>query len=145
MPLSADEYVEQRLEPEIAYYDRRASENKRLFHAVSLVAITTAAAVPVLSAADAERWLVAAAGAGASVAISALALLKWQEDWLQFRGNTERLKKEKALYTTRAGPYRGFDEDDLTEELTLRTEDLISREHQVWQRTHRDSQPPTKS
>ena len=60
--MTSDEYVASRLAPEIDYYDRRAGENKMLFRAVSLLAIAAAAAVPVLAAADFERWAIAAAG-----------------------------------------------------------------------------------
>ena len=138
MPLTGDEYVEQRLAPEIDYYEGRAAQNKRCFHGFSTLAIVASAVVPVLAAADTDRWVLAGAGGLATVALSILALFKWQENWLQFRGNAESLKKERALYDTRSGPYRDLDDDDLCEELTLRTEDLISREHQVWQRTQRE-------
>ena len=135
MRLNADEYVAQRLMPEIEYYERRAAANKRCFHWASVVAIVAAASIPVSATADLDRWVLAALGALATLALSSLALFKWQENWLQFRGNAEALKKERAFYDTRTGPYRDLGDDDLAEELTLRTEELISREHQVWQRT----------
>ena len=138
MPLTGDEYVEWRLEPEIEYYEKRAAQHKRFFHGVSTFAIIASALVPVLAAADIERWVLAGSGGTATIALSTLALFKWQENWLQFRRNAESLKKERALYQTRTGPYRDVDGDDLREALTLRTERLISREHQVWQRTHRE-------
>ena len=143
--MTSDEYVASRLAPEIDYYDRRAGDNKMLFRAVSLLAIAAAAAVPVLAAADFERWVLAAAGSVASVALAILALFKWQEDWLQFRGNAESLKKERALYETRTGPYRDLNDHDLVEALTFRTEELISREHQVWHSTQREGHASTDS
>ena len=98
-----------------------------------------------LAAADFERWVLAAAGSVASVALAILALVKWQEDWLQFRGNAESLKKERALYETRTGPYRDLNDHDLVEALTFRTEELISREHQVWHSTQREGHSSTDS
>ena len=139
MPLTGDEYVESRLAPEIDYYERRAGQSKMRFQAGSVLAIVASAAVPVLAATDFDRWVLAAAGGVASVAFSCLALFKWQENWLQFHGNAESLKKERALYETRTGPYRDLDGDDLVEAVALRAEELISREHQVWQLTQRES------
>ncbi len=135
MQLDAEKYVAERLAPEIEYYERRAAANKRCFHCASVLAIIAAASIPVAATVDLDRWALAGLGALATVALSLLALFKWQENWLQFRGNAEALKKERAFYDTRTGPYRGLGDDDLAEELTLRTEELISREHQVWQRT----------
>ncbi len=143
--MTSDEYVASRLAPEIDYYDRRAGQDKTRFQAASLLAIAAAAAVPVLAAADFERWAIAAVGGVASVALAILALFKWQEDWLRFRGNAESLKKERALYETRTGPYRDLNGPDLVEALTLRTEELISREHQVWHSTQREDHSSTKS
>ena len=138
MPLTGDEYVERRLAPEIDYYESRARRSKACFQLVSISAIIASAMVPVLATTDFERWVLAGSGGLAAVALSMLALFKWQENWLQFRGNAESLKKECALYQTRTGPYRGLDGADLIEALTLRTEELISREHQVWQLTQRE-------
>lgn len=145
MPLSAAEYIEQRLDPEIEYYELRSAKNKRYFHLASLVAILASGLVPVLAAADVDRVVLAASGGIASVVLASLALFKWQENWLQFRGNAEGLKKERALYDTRTGPYRDLDGDELTEMLTLRVEELISREHQVWQLTQRMRHSSTNS
>ena len=145
MPITGDEYVEERVDPEINYYDRRSGQNKTCFHAASVLAIAASAAVPILAAADFERWVLAAAGGLAGVALSALALFKWQENWLQARGNAESLRKERALYQTRTGPYRDLEGNDLVEALVLRTEELISREHQVWQFTQRERHSPTSS
>ena len=145
MPLSAAEYIEQRLEPEIDYYELRSAKNKRCFHLASLAAIVASALVPVLAAADFDRVVLATSGGVASVVLASLALFKWQENWLQFRGNAEGLKKERALYDTRTGPYRDLTDDELTELLTLRVEELISREHQVWQLTQRTRHSSTNS
>lgn len=138
MRLNADEYVAERLMPEIEYYERRAAGSKRLFRGVSVLAIIASAAIPVAATADVDRWVLAGLGSLVAASVSSLALFRWQEDWLQFRGNAEALKKEQAHFDTRTGPYRDLDSEDLAEELVLRVEGLISQEHQVWQRAQRE-------
>ena len=58
---------------------------------------------------------------------------------------TTTVTKERALYETRTGPYRDLNDHDLVEALTFRTEELISREHQVWHSTQREGHSSTKS
>ncbi|MDE2933144.1 MAG: DUF4231 domain-containing protein [Chloroflexota bacterium] len=130
--LSSEEYIDQRLVPEIEYYENRSALNKRFFHVTSVVSIVSAVAVPIVAVVS-DHFALAVIGGVASVAIASQSLFKWHENWLKFRGSAEGLKKEQMYYLTRTGPYQGVADDALEGILVVRVEDLISSEHETWQ------------
>ena len=75
-------------------------------------------------------------GAITAIAVSAQSLFKWQDNWLKFRRTSEGLERERFLYQTRTGPYRGLDEDDVLFTLTARVEAMLSEEHTEWRQTN---------
>ena len=132
MRLTAEEYLEKRLVPEMDYYDQRASWNKTWFQIMSVLSIVSATSVPVIAAMGFTRPL-AIVGAITTIAIATQSLFKWQENWLKFRGGYQSLKKEKLLYATRTGPYLDVEDQKLVGVLTDRVENIISSEHDEWQ------------
>jgi uncharacterized protein DUF4231 len=131
--ISPEEYVEQRINDQIAWYARRSVTNKRWFKRLRFAEIVAAATIPFLSGfADKSSSIKIAIGAlGVFVAViaSLLGLLQLQVHWIEYRATAESLKKEKFLFLTQTDPY---DKDDAFHLLVERVEALLSKENTEW-------------
>jgi hypothetical protein len=121
-----------RLSEQVAWYDRRSTMNRRLYQAVKILIITSAATIPVLTTAGIPHGPQIAAGLGVLIAIfqGIQQLNQYQSNWANFRMTAEALKHEKAYYVAHAGPYAKA--DDRVALLTERMEDLIAKETEKW-------------
>src|SRR4051794_30299763 len=119
----------ERLESQIAWYDRKSGQNQRWFKRLKVCQIITAAAIPVAAGASAPAWLVGGAGALIVVLEGLQQLQQYQQNWITYRSTCERLKHEKFLFAARAGPYASSEPEAL---LAERVESLVSQEHAAW-------------
>jgi Protein of unknown function (DUF4231) len=130
---SPEEYIEQRLDDQIGWYDSRSISNKRWFKRLRFGEIVAAATIPFLSGfADKSSSIKIAIGAlGVFVAIiaSLLGLLQLQVRWIEYRATAESLKREKFLFLTQTDPY---DKTDAFHLLVQRVEALLSKENSDW-------------
>ena len=62
-------------------------------------------------------------------------LQQYQQNWTTYRSTCERLKHEKFLFLSHAGPYAGV--SNLESLLAERVEGLVSQEHAAWA-SHRE-------
>ena len=131
--ISADEYIEQRLNDQAGWYDRKSSENQRWFKRLRFTEIVAAAIIPLLSGFAGEslaiKIAIGALGVVVAVIASLLALLHLQEHWITYRANAEALKTEKFLFLTQTQPY---EKEDAFHLLVQRVEALLSKENTGW-------------
>ena len=131
--ISPEEYVEQRINDQIGWYDRRSITNKRWFKRLRFAEIVAAATIPFLSGfADkslAIKIAIGALGVFVAVIASLLGLLQLQVHWIEYRATAESLKKEKFLFLTQTDPYN---KDDAFHLLVQRVEALLSKENTDW-------------
>src|SRR4051794_4861571 len=125
----------ERLESQIAWYDRKSGQNQRWFKRLKVMQIVTAAAIPVAAGASAPAWLVGGAGALIVVLEGLQQLQQYQQNWTTYRSTCERLKHEKYLFAARAGPYARVEDPEAR--LAERVEGLVSQEHAAWA-SHRE-------
>jgi hypothetical protein len=119
-----------RLEDQIAWYDRKSGENQWRFKLLKAVQLTTAAAIPVVAATANEAGIVAGLGAAVVVVEGFLQLNQYQQNWTAYRSTAEALKHEKYLFLAEAGPYAGT--ESARRLLAERVEGLVSQEHAKW-------------
>ena len=129
--MDAEEYLKARLEPQIAWYDKKSTRNKLANTITKIVEILCAAMIPLLAgyAKGGQQSISVVIGIlGVVVAASAgvSALLKYQEQWIKYRTTAESLKKEKYLFQTKVEPYNA---DDPLSVLVQRVETLVSQEN----------------
>jgi hypothetical protein len=128
-----EDYVEQRLNDQISWYDRKSSTTQRWFKRLRFAEIVAAATIPFLSgfADDSFQIKIAIGALGVVVAViaSLLGLLQLQERWIEYRATAEALKTEKFLFLTQTDPY---DKDDAFHLLVRRVEALLSKENAEW-------------
>jgi hypothetical protein len=129
----------ERLEDELAWYDRKSNACQRVFKQTKLLQIVVAAAVPVLAALAAPAALTASVAAVVVVLEGAQQLYQWQTNWVLYRATAESLKHERYLYLAEAGPYTGADRHRV---LAERVEGLVSQEHAKWTETRSHADEP---
>ena len=135
--MNEQEYVENRLEDQITWYDTKSIQNQKIYKRLRFLEIILASSIPVLSMTfeafdfpDKYHTVVfGCVGVVISVLASTLALGKYQELWQSYRTTCENLKKEKFLYFAGSRPY------NIEKRYTLlveRIESLISKENTNW-------------
>ena len=130
--MDADTYLKERVEDQIAWYDRWSAFNKRWFISLRAVEIAAAATVPFLSGFTANRWIgvtVGIIGIIITLCAGVTHLCQFQERWIEYRTTAEALKKEKFLFVTKTEPYDGEDAFPI---LVQRMENLVSKENVTW-------------
>ncbi|HEV2769267.1 MAG TPA: DUF4231 domain-containing protein [Solirubrobacteraceae bacterium] len=120
----------ERLEEQIAWYDRRSIQDKRWYLRLKVAQIVIAAAIPVVAAAGAPAAVAGAMGALIVVLEGLQQLFQYQQNWTAYRSTCEALRHEKFLYLARAGPYA--DAKRPVALLAERVEGLVSQEHAAW-------------
>ena len=135
MEMNAEDYIKQRLDDQINWYDKRSTASQRRYKRLRTLEIVVAAMIPLLVgfSTDAVPALKIAAGlAGIIVAVVSglLALNQYQENWIEYRTTCESLRHHKYRFLTGAEPYA--DQGDAFGHLVNNTEDLISKENANW-------------
>jgi len=120
----------ERLETQIAWYDKKSNWNQSWFKRLKVLQILTAAAIPVAAAAGLEPGVLGGAGALIVVIEGLQQLQQFQQNWTTYRSTCERLKHEKYLFLAGAGPYTRAPRPDAL--LAERVEGLVSQEHAAW-------------
>jgi hypothetical protein len=127
------EYIEQRLNDQIGWYDHKSITNKRWFKRLRFAEIVAAATIPFLSGFADESFAVkiaiGALGVVVAVIASFLGLLQLQVHWIEYRATAESLKTEKFLFLAQTQPY---DKEDAFHLLVQRVEALLSKESSEW-------------
>src|SRR5207248_6031700 len=127
--ISPGDYIEQRLNDQIGWYDRKSVTNQRWFRRLRFAEIVAAATIPFLSgfAGTSLPIKIAIGTLGVVVAViaSLLGLLQLQEHWIEYRATAESLRKEKFLFLTHTDPY---DQHDPFHLLVQRGQDLLPKE-----------------
>ena len=146
--MTRDEYLEQRLDDQIDWYDRKSGWNQRWYKRLQVVLLVASATIPFLSgyvsdapvAEPGTPWIKIAIGL-LGVAIAAIAailgLYNFQENWIKYRTTCESLKKEKFKFLTQVSPYDG---DSAFPLLVEHVEGLISKENTDWSQQLQNAQ-----
>jgi hypothetical protein len=131
--MAPEEYIEQRLNDQIVWYDRKSSTNQCWFKRLRFAEIVAAATIPFLSGFAGNslpiKIAIGALGVLVAVVASLLGLLQLQVHWIEYRATAESLRREKFLFLTQTEPY---DKDDAFHLLVQRVEALLSKENTEW-------------
>lgn len=127
--MTPEEYLEDRVEGLIAWYDEKSRLNKQGFVVFQIFTLIASAAIPVLSLFWRDMWarlIVAVLGSATAVTTGIVALYQFREHWIEYRTTAESLKHEKYMFQTKTGPYSA---DDAFPMLVDRVEALASEEN----------------
>lgn len=135
--MNEEEYIQQRLDDQQAWYERKSASNQSWYKRLRIVEVVLAAGIPFVSSLIGKfpespelipvvvslmAFLIAASSA-------LLALYRFQDNWLQYRTAAEQLKREKFLYLTKCAPYDGGDAFRL---LVANIERILGEENSTW-------------
>ncbi len=132
----------ERLEDQIAWYDRKSMESQRWFKRLKIAGIVAAAIIPFAAGFKATALLIGVLGVFIVVLEGLQSLNQYQQNWITYRSTCEDLKHEKYLWLAKAGPYVNTDNADTL--LAERVESLISREHAKWVSTREQAEKQLK-
>lgn len=132
--MEQDEYLKNRLDNQIDWYDKKSIRNQKCFKFLQVSSIIAATTIPFLSGYITETSIILKVSIGllgliVAAITAVLGCYKFQENWLEFRTTCESLKHEKYLFLTRTDPYHGEQHFQL---LVQRVEGLISKENTNW-------------
>src|ERR1043166_1262820 len=135
--------VMERLEDQIAWYDRKSQTSQRTYKAIKVVEILAAAMIPMLASIDVRevRWVTAGLGVAITILEGLLQLNQYQQNWIQYRSTCESLKHEKFIFLANAAPYGNS--PDPRALLAARVESLVSQEHPKWVAAQPQDKPKT--
>ncbi len=130
--MTSDEYLKDRVDDQIAWYDRKSGSNKMWFIILQITTLVAPASVPVFAIFSGGMWarvIVAVLGSATAITTGIVLLYQFREHWIEYRTTAESLKHEKYLYQTSTDPYVG---DDSFSMFVERVEALVSQENTVW-------------
>jgi Protein of unknown function (DUF4231) len=124
--------ITERLEDQIAWYDRNSLKNQRRYKRMKFVVIVSASVIPFLATLTRTevRWITGGLGVLITVIEGVLQLNQYQQNWISYRSTCEALKHEKYVYLGKASPYA--EATDPHALLAERIESLVSQENAKW-------------
>ncbi len=123
-----------RLEDQLAWYDSKSTHCQRWYKRLKFIQIALAVGIPVASHLEPSvaKWVTSIAGALIAVLESVQHMNQYSTLWVMYRSTTERLKHEKFLSLSSAGPYTDLLDAERLIVLAERVEEHVSSEHANW-------------
>lgn len=123
-----------RLIDQLNWYDSKSQFCQRWFKRLKFAQIALAILIPTTSLlpADCAKWAASIAGALIAVLEAVQQMNQYSTLWVMYRSTAERLKHEKYLFLSAAGPYKGLAEPERLVALAERVEEHVSTEHANW-------------
>lgn len=131
--LTPDEYLKNRVENQIEWYDHKSAANKKGFIILQIITLLASASIPVFSIFSVNMWarvLIAILGSATAVTTGIVSLYQFREHWIEYRTTAESLKHEKYMFQTATGPYSA---EDAFTVFVEHIETLVSQENAAWQ------------
>jgi hypothetical protein len=131
----ANHPIQDRLENQISWYNRKSQNAQRRYKILKLAQIIIAGLIPMVSVFPfpEQRWVTAVLGLLVLIIEAVQQLNQDQQNWIAYRSACEALKHEKYLHLAHAGPYANAESREKQIALLAdRIEGLISQEHAKW-------------
>lgn len=132
--MTPDEYLSQRLEDQMDWYDRKSGWNQRWYKRIRVFEILLAASIPFLTGYVTDdtpqiKFVLGSIGVLLAFLGGFVALYRFEENWVGYRATAEALKHHRFKFLTAAPPYDGPDSFRV---LVQNVEDLLAQEHKRW-------------
>jgi len=141
----AERYFKDDLADQKAWYSEKAGLFKTRSELLALLTIVLGALITLIQVFGAAPWVPIVSGSiGAVVAIAAgwQRIARYSETWVSYRTASERMKRERRLYTHGAGAYRGLPEREAYLTFVEAIEGIIAEEQNIFWRD-RGNNPPS--
>ncbi len=126
-----EEYIAERLNDSIAWYDKSANKTKELYLRMRAATVIGGALVPVLVNIDLPylNILTTLISLVVVLLVSLESVYHYREQWTNYRSTEQLLRNEYFLYTTKGGIYASFDPEEAYKHFVDRVEEVISAEN----------------
>ena len=116
------------------WYDNKSRHSQRWYKRLKLAQVVLAVLIPVMSLlpTDLAKWATALSGTAIALLEAVQQMNQYSTLWVTYRATAERLKHEKYLFLSAAGPYRCLPEPERLIQLAERVEEHVSTEHANW-------------
>jgi hypothetical protein len=135
--------TQERLEDQIAWYEKRSGYSHRMFKALKTITIASAVSIPLCAAAGAPGIITGILGALIALLEAIQQMNQYHHNWITYRSTCEALKHEKYLFIANAAHYAASDNPKAL--LAERVESLVSQEHAKWASAQEQSARPHPS
>ena len=129
--LPPEDYIAERINESIAWYDKQASKHKTLYLRMQAVTVIGGALVPVLVNIDLQYIdiLTTIISLMVVLLVSLESVYHFREQWTNYRSTEQNLRNEYFLFTTKAGSYTNLKDEQAFNLLVSRVEDMIGMEN----------------
>ena len=141
----AERYFKIDLADQRRWYSEKASFFKTRSELLALLTIVLGSLITLIQVFGPAPWVPIVSGSvGAVVAIAAgwQRIARYSETWISYRTASERMKRQRRLYTHGAGSYRGLPEREAYLTFVEAIEGIIAEEQKIFWRD-RGNNPPT--
>lgn len=123
-----------RLEDQLCWYDSKSISCQKWYKILKFIQIFLAVLIPLISHLDPAfaKWCTSIAGSLIAILEGMQHMNQYSTLWVTYRSTAERLKHEKYLFLSAAGPYKGLPEPERLIALAERVEEHVSTEHANW-------------
>jgi hypothetical protein len=123
-----------RLIDQLSSYDRKSNQCQKMYKGVKFFQIVLAVGIPVATHLETEqaKWVTSVAGSLIAILEGVEQMNQYSTLWVMYRSTAERLKHEKFLFLSEAGPFRALPIADRLVLLAERVEEHVSSEHANW-------------
>jgi len=123
-----------RLEQQLKWYDSKSVECQKYYKRLKLLQVGLAVLIPITAQlpTNFSIWLTALSGTAIAFLEGWQQLGQYSTLWVTYRSTAERLKHEKYLFLSEAGPYKSMNDSDRLVNLAERVEEHVSTEHANW-------------
>ena len=117
-----------RMESQIKWYEAKSRKNKKTHKVMQFFQITMAVSIPAIVHIDLPviKWIISILGALIAILESVQYMNQYEAIWISHKEISQRLRREKFLFLSAAGPYQGQDESERLMHLAERVEELVS-------------------
>lgn len=133
--MDIDTYINQRLDPQIDWYDKKSVTCQRKYKVSQIIEIICASIIPLLAGYSSKHFLlpiiIGVLGSVIAIIESITKLNKYHENWIQYRSTCELLRYQKYLYLSQSYPYNTVDET-IDNIFVKNVENIISSENNQW-------------
>jgi hypothetical protein len=141
----AERYFKNDLADQHTWYSQKAGLFKTRSELLALLTIALGALITFIQVLGPAWWLPILSGSiGAIVTVAAgwQRIARYSETWISYRTASERMKRERRLYTHGAGSYRGLPDREAYLTFVEAIESIIAEEQNIFWR-ERGNTPPT--
>ena len=136
--MKEQDYMSQRVDDQINWLEGKSAFNQQRYKFSKSIVIVASVSIPFMAGfiedgdqATVMKFAIAFAGFIIALAEGLSSLHKFHENWIQYRGTAESLKREKIIFLTQSGIYR--DNPNAFRDFVVAIEGILANENAKWQ------------